>query len=49
MKSLKEFISENLENSTIIPVQENEEVTENNNPEAVQEGTKTNEDVTKES
>lgn len=36
MKSLKEFIAENLENSTITTVQENEEqVAENNNPELV--------------
>jgi len=39
MKSLKEFIAENLENTTVPTVQENVEkqVDENNNQETVQE------------
>jgi methionine salvage enolase-phosphatase E1 len=46
MKSLKEFIAENLENSTVTTVQENTEkqVDENNNQETVQEDNKPNED-----
>lgn len=42
MKSLKEFITENLEESTITTVQESTEkqVDENNNPEEGQEETK---------
>ncbi|MCX8523909.1 hypothetical protein OF897_08220 [Chryseobacterium formosus] len=38
MKSLKEFIAENLEHSTVILVQENtENISENKNQETVQE------------
>lgn len=52
MKSLKEFIAENLKNSTTQTVQESAEkqVDENTeNHETVQEGTKPNEeDITKE-
>ncbi|WP_312297816.1 MULTISPECIES: hypothetical protein [Chryseobacterium] len=47
MKSLKEFITENLENSTVTTVQESTEkqVDENNNLEEGQEATKLNEEL----
>lgn len=50
MKSLKEFITENLEESTITTVQESTEkqVDENNNLEEGQEETKPNEELAKE-
>ncbi|MDQ1096671.1 MULTISPECIES: hypothetical protein [Chryseobacterium] len=49
MKSLKEFIAENLENPTVTTIQENTEklVEENSNQETVEEGAKSNEDITK--
>ncbi|WP_250255823.1 hypothetical protein [Chryseobacterium sp. Marseille-Q3244] len=50
MKSLKEFITENLENSTVTTVQESTEkqVDENNNLEEGQADAKPNEDKTNE-
>lgn len=50
MKSLKEFITENLEESTITTVQESTEkqVDENNSLEEGQEETKSNEELAKE-
>lgn len=48
MKTLKEFIKENLENSTIIPVQENTEQTNRNQDNAdIKKTNENNENILK--